>query len=234
MRAVTFDFWNTLFRLSEASPTVETIRVNGISELLSRYKLYFGPEQINSALEKCWQVASYNQRSNGFDIAPRGHINVLFNELFLPEDSELEEKIYQIYTTALKQVPPTPIQGIKEILEYLKDRYPLAVICNTGATPGIILREFMDRIGILAYFKTTVFSDEVSWAKPNTEIFRYTLSLLGVENYEAVHIGDDALTDVIGSRKAGMKAAWFAPWADWPVPECTWHIREMSELRSIL
>jgi hypothetical protein len=48
------------------------IRVNGIIDLLSRYRLRFSPEQINSALEKCWQVASYNQRAMGLILLPAG------------------------------------------------------------------------------------------------------------------------------------------------------------------
>ena len=84
------------------------------------------------------------------------------------------------------------------------------------------------------YFQVLVFSDEVAWAKPNIRIFRHTLGQLGLEPQEAVHVGDDPITDVIGARKTGMKAVWLAPEARWAVPECDWHIKELRELMDIL
>jgi putative hydrolase of the HAD superfamily len=73
-------------------------------------------------------------------------------------------------------------------------------------TPGTVLRQLLDRHGLLAGFAHVTFSDEVGVRKPDPEIFALTLRALGVEPAAAVHVGDDAVLDVLGARNAGLRA----------------------------
>jgi HAD superfamily hydrolase (TIGR01549 family) len=52
-----------------------------------------------------------------------------------------------------------------------------------------------------------VTSAVVGWEKPDVRTFRAALDPLGVEPHEAIHIGDQPKSDVVGARAAGMRAA---------------------------
>lgn len=229
IRAMTFDFWNTLYGDPRNKDVLER-RVERFYKVLKGEGFRYTRQAILEAFRACWGKAHYEQRVNGREMTPLGHLEYIKKKLSLRSNALLDGELYQAYTQVMLDVPPTLNDGVPEVLKELSTRYRLAVICNTGATPGVILRKIMKADGIYSYFNVTVFSDEVGWAKPNTRIFMYTLSRISVQPTEAVHVGDDGITDVIGAKKAGMKVVWFCPGAKWALPECDWHIRRMPEL----
>ncbi|HEV3350757.1 MAG TPA: HAD family hydrolase, partial [Methylomirabilota bacterium] len=85
------------------------------------------------------------------------------------------------------------------------DGIVLAVISNTMRTPGEILRQVLDKSGLLSLFRVLTFSDECGVRKPAPEMFLRTLGELGVPPAAAVHVGDDPILDVEGARDAGMR-----------------------------
>ena len=94
-----------------------------------------------------------------------------------------------------------------KVLEALSTRsLALALICNTGRTPGSMLRIVLERLGLSRYLTILTFSDEVGLRKPHADIFLRTLAALGVAPAEAAHVGDDVTTDVAGARGVGMRA----------------------------
>jgi FMN phosphatase YigB (HAD superfamily) len=64
----------------------------------------------------------------------------------------------------------------------------------------------MGMMDILKHFDTTTFSNETLVRKPSEGIFRVTLDKLKVVPKAAVHIGDDADSDMAGAKKVGMHA----------------------------
>ena len=63
-------------------------------------------------------------------------------------------------------------------------------------------------MGILSYFDTLTFSDELGVAKPSRQIFLETLDNLGVQPNETVHVGDHLTPDVLGASRIGMRTIW--------------------------
>ena len=190
-------------------------------------------ELLKQTFLDCWGYAHKYQVENGLDITPLGHVNYILEKLHMKLNPEELNRAYQVYTSALIEYPPELNQGVQETLPVLADKYQLAVICNTGATPGSVLREFMKANGIFNFFKVLVFSDEVSWAKPNKKIFDYTLRQMQVDNSEAAHIGDDGSTDVTGAKLAGMTAIWLAPEESGIIPSYDFHVRSIKELTTL-
>ena len=74
--------------------------------------------------------------------------------------------------------------------------------------PGFTFRSYMEERGLLSYFHTLTFSDEVKLAKPSGEIFRLTLESLGATPEQTIHVGDHVLNDVVGAKRFGMKTVW--------------------------
>lgn len=85
-----------------------------------------------------------------------------------------------------------------------KEGVRLALICDTGFTPGRVVRRLLDRVGLLRYLEATIFSDELRVPKPDHRAFRSALDALGVASAGAVHVGDLRRSDVAGARSAGM------------------------------
>lgn len=92
------------------------------------------------------------------------------------------------------------------VLKDLAKKYPLALVSDTGMTPGRLIREHLKRRG-LDVFQAYSFSDETGFVKPKPEAFLTALSALGVAPEEALHVGDLPQTDIKGAFGAGY------PWA---------------------
>ena len=72
-------------------------------------------------------------------------------------------------------------------------------------------------IGIGHYFDFVVTSAGAGAAKPSRAIFEKALDHAEVPASQAVHVGDDPITDIRGAREAGMRTVWFNPAGDpWP------------------
>jgi FMN phosphatase YigB (HAD superfamily) len=83
------------------------------------------------------------------------------------------------------------------------------LVCDTGFTPGRVVRQLLDEQALLSHLEVLCFSDECGVPKPGNDIFAKALAGLGVRPPEAIHIGDLRRTDVAGARDVGMHAARF-------------------------
>jgi putative hydrolase of the HAD superfamily len=98
-----------------------------------------------------------------------------------------------------------PLEGAREALSSLAHHgVRRALICDTGFTPGRVVRKLLDRVGLLEHLEVTIFSDELRVPKPHPRAFRSALDGLGVEARGAVHVGDLRRSDIAGARAVGM------------------------------
>jgi putative hydrolase of the HAD superfamily len=80
---------------------------------------------------------------------------------------------------------------------------------------GPVLRDRLDREGLLAPFEALGFSDETGWYKPAPEAFLPVLGALGVNDpARAAHVGDRRNTDVAGARALGMRSVRYTGFRD--------------------
>lgn len=229
LKAITFDFWNTLYKLTPDIRISER-RIGALRQTLQKMGHELDEVTVRDAVREAWNHTHHRQRHEGIDIAPSGQVDLILETLHIQLDKPAWDQIYKVFTAVLIDLPPVLNEGVLETLPVLARSYKLAVICNTGVTPGTVLREIMKKDQIYDYFQLTVFSDEMTWAKPNPKIFVYTLEQLQVRPTEAAHIGDDSLTDVFGSKQAGMTSIWLATQGNEAVPECDHHISSFKEL----
>ena len=106
-------------------------------------------------------------------------------------------------------IPPDPIDGIKDALDRLAGRYKLCVVSDAIVTPGTGLRELLGRYGLRDFFSGFAFSDEVGRSKPHRRMFESAARQHGVEVPEMIHVGDRDHNDVKGPQALGMKAVLF-------------------------
>lgn len=207
LEAVTFDFWNTLFREPPGAPA-SRLRVERMAVVMREFGCEIESSTLLTELRRCWEYATNLQYYQGLDFRPEEHVRKFMADLGLPDSPELEAKLYRAYTEVLLDAPPLMVEGALEVIVRLAEKYLVGLICNTGATPGSVLRQIMARAGLLPYFSTLTFSNEVYIAKPNPAIFQLTLDKMGVVAARSIHIGDDPISDIAGALSAGMRAIW--------------------------
>ncbi|HSC70059.1 MAG TPA: HAD-IA family hydrolase [Candidatus Methylomirabilis sp.] len=211
LRAVTFDLWQTLLLdTPEGLRRARADRIRGIHEALAGHGLVADLEAVDRAydavgprLENVWAT----QR----DVGPRDQVRLLLECVGLDggvsADGALMDTLEEAYCLPILSALPILHAGARDVLEKLQGRgLRLALICNTGRTPGKMLRLVLERVGLLGYLRVLSFSDELGLRKPHPEIFHRTLSALGIPPTEAAHVGDDVTTDVTGARGVGMRA----------------------------
>jgi putative hydrolase of the HAD superfamily len=109
-------------------------------------------------------------------------------------------------------------------------------VCDTGVTPGPVVRRHLDALGLLAPLGVQIFSDEVGFPKPDPRAFRAALAPFGCAPGRAVHVGDLRRTDIAGARALGMRSVRIAAHHDDAsnLPEADAVAASHAELRSLL
>jgi len=207
---VTFDFWGTL----TLDPPVgddryKRRRVEDFETILTG----IGVKVTTIALDRAYEASgAYLGRvwSTNKDVPVMEHVRAILGAV----DRRLPQRVPADVMTALLDayampallVPPAVDVGARPALERLRAHgVLLAIVSNTMRTPGATLRKLLDRVGLLACFAHTTFSDEVGMRKPDPAIFALALRALEVEPAAAVHVGDDPILDVQGARGAGLR-----------------------------
>ncbi len=206
LRAVTFDFWGTLYENAYAYDE----RLSLLGDVLERHGQSRPVDQLKAAYSHARSVWEDVWRRETRSISIERWLDELLGYLgvSLPHDARhrLGEAIENAY---LRTDEPRSVPGVKEALGEVSERYRLGVISDTGLTPGRVLRRLMERDGLLTYFQVVTFSDELGTAKPKAEPFLHTLDLLGVVPGQAAHVGDLPETDLRGAQRVGMNAVLF-------------------------
>lgn len=206
LTALTFDFWGTLYQNAYAHDE----RLHMLHELLERHDQARSEDEVTEAYHHAGSVWDRVWREEQRSISIARWLDEIMEHLdaSLPDDVQARfgQEIEEVY---LGGELPRPVAGATEVVPELANRYRLGLISDTGLTPGRVLRQLMDRDGLLSSFDALTFSDELGVAKPDPEPFLRTLNQLGARPEEAAHIGDLPETDLQGARQVGMKAVLF-------------------------
>lgn len=204
-KAITFDFWGTLFTegqafLERVLPTRYEILLDALSEAghpVEEPEVREAYRQAALAFEEAWKAGEH--------LSVYDRVARIFSLLGAPHDPGLIALTARRLEETSLEVDLEPLPGV-QVLKELAKRYPLGLVSDTGMTPGRLLREHLKRQG-LDVFQAYSFSDETGFVKPRPEAFRVALEALGVAPEEALHVGDLPQTDIRGAFATGY------PWA---------------------
>lgn len=129
---------------------------------------------------------------------------------FYKDEFDIDKALHinEIYLKSLKEVV-FPIEGIKETLEYLSEKYTLIIATNG---PRQAVESKLTKIKCLDYIKETFSADmtENKVGKPNVIYFEELLKNINYFNKEQILlIGDSLRDDIKGGMNAGIDTCWF-------------------------
>lgn len=229
---VTFDLWNTLIAHDGFyDDNIRRFRIDGITDALNDKGLAI----TKAGVEHAYQLSGVRLEerwSQDQDMDVDEQLRLFLDCMGVAPTGSLIEAIDEPYTDAVLKVKPFLVEGARDAISDVKNRgYNVALISNTGRTPGKSMRKIMKEFGILDMFDTVTFSNEAGYLKPHPKIFEDTLSRLGAVPDRSVHVGDHAILDILGARKAGMRSVHVTQYAlrdDHCEPDV--RIRAISEL----
>lgn len=205
---VTFDCWQTL--IYEEAPLAPALTPHGGRvDMIARYT-GAPAEKIAAAFADSWlehQRAWHRRESFG---GPEMTAHVL-QAIGVSLSAERQAQLVTELEDEVLSHRVCAIEGARELLESLRAAgVRTALICDTGFSPGRVVRMLLARVGLLDLLELQVFSNELRVPKPHPRAFLTALEGLNVKAQGAVHVGDLRRSDIAGARAVGMQAVRFA------------------------
>jgi putative hydrolase of the HAD superfamily len=202
IKAIFFDFYNTLVRFWPPLDQIQqaacrelglNVTEDGINRGYSVADVYFNRENevkplaLRSEDERLAFFARYEQ--------------IVLEHAEVPVTLHLAGQIWRLAMSVPKDF--TPFDEVIESLARLQQQgYRLGVLSNLRRDMG----QLCQRLGLAPYLDFCISSAEVGAEKPAPAIFKAALERAGVSAAEALHVGDQHRSDVLGARNAGLHA----------------------------
>lgn len=178
--------------------------------------------------EELWRL--YNQGQIDQLELRHTRFQIVLSKLGVPKEKipyrDLAEAYLEITPRKGYLVPYT-----LEVLEYLKDKYPLHIITNGFADVQDIK---LDSSGLSSYFDWVVTSANAGYKKPDKRIFDFALEKTRSQAQDCLMIGDNLETDILGARLSGIDHVFFNPKKNTHTEDIQIEIDCLSQLMNIL
>lgn len=115
--------------------------------------------------------------------------------------------------------PGMPTEGIKDFLEYLKNKgIRTGVISNIAYAPSVVA-ERINRLLPENTFEFIITSSNYIFRKPNKRLFELALEKADLKPDQVWYVGDQYECDIKGSLNAGLLPIWYIGAIDLPYKE---------------
>ena len=199
LKAIFFDALGTLFYLTNT--VGHHYRLVGTD-----IGLTLDPQQLDDAFYSAWKkiprrAAIAGPRENDDKRWWRELVDLVLDQV-APSLSEIDrDNFFEIAYEHFAEPGVWELYPeVPGILEQLQARFQLAVISNFDGR----LRFILQHLGISKFFADIFISSEIGADKPDPEIFRRALKLIGLKPNEVLHVGDDPERDWEAASGAGL------------------------------
>lgn len=121
------------------------------------------------------------------------------------EDEELAESLAKTFPEERKKHIFLYDETL-EVLDALKGKYKLLMLTN--GSPDLQHTKLSLSPELEPYFDHIVISGAFGQGKPSEDIFNHALRLLDVKKDEAIMVGDNPMTDILGASRIGIDSIW--------------------------
>jgi FMN phosphatase YigB (HAD superfamily) len=233
--AVTFDYWNTL--VWEEAGHLAGRRQEAWAGLLEEAGFATERSLLDATFTRSWERYVDHWTANQQYQAVHAAEEIL-EHLGFAVPHAVRRRLIESFTDVGHDAELHLTDNVAECLHALKDGgLRLGIICDVGMTPSTVLRDVLERSGVLSLFDHWSFSDEVGHYKPSAVIFEHALAGLGVVAGRTVHVGDIRRTDIAGARSMGMTAVRYTGISDdttQATPEGHHVVADHAELAAIV
>jgi len=209
VKAVTFDFWNTLIRADDGG--VRDRRLAAWLGLLAGEGISIDGDVVGAAMRHAGARFDAHWRANQYYGAVQA-VDDMIEILGIDASPALRDGLVRSITDPDPANDPKPTDHVGDALEALRSAgIRIGIICDVGLAPSTTLRRYLQGHGLLEYFDHWSFSDEVGTFKPDPVIFDHALAGLGgTDPADAAHVGDLRRTDIAGAKARGIFAVRYA------------------------
>lgn len=199
-KAVIFDFWGTLFKPVIPVKAYLRERVRSLWFEIKLYGLDITLREIEEAYIANRREVDEVRRETGREVSLLEEVKGLLRKLTLGDSLLLP--LMRAYLKPFQR-ELRPVEGARVTLSRLKSSgYSIGLLSNTFWSYAN--KALLTRYGLIKYFDSLKFSDEIGWRKPRAEAFKEVLKDLKVEPSEALMVGDSE-EDEEGAENLGMK-----------------------------
>ncbi|MGA3678054.1 HAD family hydrolase [Lysinibacillus agricola] len=107
---------------------------------------------------------------------------------------------------AERKVSPFLYEDTFAVLDKLKGKYQLVLLTNGAPSLQNLKLEITPEIA--PYFDHIIISGDFGKGKPDASIFEYVMEKAGITADDAIMVGDNLNTDILGSSRVGMRNVW--------------------------
>lgn len=120
-------------------------------------------------------------------------------------DEKLSQELSEHFPMMRRQ-NPILYEETLQVLDQLKGRYQLILLTN--GSPSLQQTKLTMTPEIAPFFDEIIVSGAFGIGKPDASIFEFALSKSGNRKSEAIMVGDNLMTDILGANQAGIKSVW--------------------------
>ncbi|MFZ3577304.1 HAD family hydrolase [Virgibacillus sp. DJP39] len=121
------------------------------------------------------------------------------------DDIEFGYKLAEIFPVERKKYPFV-YEDTYKVLNHLKGKYQLLLLTN--GSPDLQRTKLNMSPELEPYFDHVVISGGFGKGKPDPSIFGHALGLLSIEKDEALMVGDNLMTDILGASRVDITSIW--------------------------
>ena len=107
---------------------------------------------------------------------------------------------------AERKVSPFLYEDTYAVLDALKGKYQLVLLTNGAPSLQNLKLEITPEL--VPYFNHIVISGDFGRGKPDASIFEHVMEVAGVTKDDGIMVGDNLMTDILGSSRVGMRNVW--------------------------
>ncbi len=208
IKAITIDFWNTLYNSANGQARARDRAVVIRSEL-TRLGVAATDQELEQAQARAWEHFNRVWLQEQRTLLTADLVKFYLKQLHTIGDEQALDAICRTFADGILRHPPEPLGGAQHVIGDLARLYPLSLISDTAFSPGRVLKQVMDQHGLAQHFHSYSFSDETGVSKPHPQAFHTVLQAMNISPAECVHIGDIEHTDIKGAKELGMRAILF-------------------------
>jgi len=223
VQAIIFDLDDTLW---EVGPVIVRAERAMLAFLAARYPRVLEQHTLESMRDVRARVAlEHPAMRHDFTWLRLESLRHHAREAEYPE--RMADEAFAVFYAARNEV--TLFDDVLPALARLHGRYRLFAVSNGNADLSVI--------GLARYFEHSLGAREAGMLKPDPRIFAQLLGRAGLGPERVLHVGDDAVADVEGARRAGVTPVWLnrggAAWPSGASPSPL-TVRTLTELADLL